>query len=100
MDITNFIVSRRETASLAGDYKTYTAQNSRRLHTIRKKLGQTTPRGRKYAAKPPITAENIASNEAYVFDVLCSLTLLMVLSQDMFICSLSAPKEPGPTQCT
>ncbi|KAN0071515.1 hypothetical protein V8E54_010111 [Elaphomyces granulatus] len=72
MDITNFIISRRETASLAGDYKTYGAQNSRRLHTIRKKLGQTTPKGRKYVAKPPITSENVASNEAYVHLLLIS----------------------------
>ncbi|KAL1970689.1 hypothetical protein VTN77DRAFT_4333 [Rasamsonia byssochlamydoides] len=65
MEITNFFFSRREQALLVGDYNSYRAQTSRRLHTVRKKLGQTTPKGRKYTAKPPVTAENVGSNTAY-----------------------------------
>jgi signal recognition particle subunit SRP68 len=66
MEITDFFFSRRENALLAGDHNSYRAQSSRRLHTVRKKLGQTTPRGRKYAAKPQITAQNVGSNQEYV----------------------------------
>lgn len=65
MDITSFIVSHREDALLAGDYNSYRAQLSRRLHTIRSKLGQTTPRGKKYSPKPAITAENVAKDTEY-----------------------------------
>jgi signal recognition particle subunit SRP68 len=73
MEITDFFFSRREEALLVGDYNSYRAQTSRRLHTVRKKLGQTTPKGRKYAAKPAITAENVTSNTGYVFATLCIL---------------------------
>lgn len=66
MEITDLFFSRREQALLVGDYNSYRAQTSRRLHTVRKKLGQTTPKGRKYTAKPPVTAENVGSNVAYV----------------------------------
>lgn len=69
MEITDFIFSRRQQAFLVGDYNTYRVQTTRRLHTVRKKLAQTTPKGRKYAAKPPVTAENVGSNVAYVIMV-------------------------------
>ncbi|KAL2360202.1 hypothetical protein RJZ56_006945 [Blastomyces dermatitidis] len=72
MDITSFIVSHREDALLAGDYNSYRAQLSRRLHTLRKKLGQTTPRGKKYSPKPTITAENIAKDTSFAFLILLS----------------------------
>ena len=65
MDITAFVVSRRENALLLGDYNSYRAQLSRRLLTLRKKLGRTTPKGKKYAPKAPITAKDIASNHEY-----------------------------------
>jgi signal recognition particle subunit SRP68 len=64
MEITDFIFSCREQALLVGDYNSYRAQASRRLHTLHKKLGLTTPKGRKYVAKPPVTAENVGSNVA------------------------------------
>ncbi|PGH28756.1 signal recognition particle subunit SRP68 [[Emmonsia] crescens] len=72
MDITSFIVSHREDALLAGDYNSYRAQLSRRLHTIRSKLGQTTPRGKKYSPKPAITAENVAKDTDFAFLILLS----------------------------
>ncbi|OAX85086.1 hypothetical protein ACJ72_00529 [Emergomyces africanus] len=73
MDITTFIVSRREAALLTGDYNSYRAQLSRRLHTIRKKLGQTTPRGKKYSPKKlTITAESVAKDTNFAYLILLS----------------------------
>ena len=65
MDITNFIVSQREKALLIGDYGSYWKQLSRRLLVVRKKLNVTSPKGRKYTSKAPVTAEDIASNHEY-----------------------------------
>ncbi|KAI9783781.1 MAG: hypothetical protein M1839_003117 [Geoglossum umbratile] len=65
MDITAFVVSRRENALLLGDYNSYRAQLSRRILTLRKKLGRTTPKGKKYAPKEPITSQDIASNNEF-----------------------------------
>lgn len=65
MDITKFVVGFREAGFLLGDYSTYRAQVSRRLRIVQKKLGRATPKNAKYAAKDPITAENIASNVEY-----------------------------------
>lgn len=62
MNITENIVSQRDKALLTGDYNNYHAQNSRRIHTIRKRLGVSTPRGRKYTSKEAVTAENVAKN--------------------------------------
>lgn len=66
MDITDFIFSQREDTLVVGDYNAYRAHASRKLLKFRKKLGQTTPKGRKYTSKPPVTAENVASNVTYV----------------------------------
>lgn len=66
MDITKFIVSQREKAHLVGDYGSYRKQLSRRLLVVRRKLKYTSPKGKKYAAKAPITAEDIASNHESV----------------------------------
>lgn len=65
MDITKFIVGHRETAFLVGDYRTYRAQLSRRLRIVRKKLGRATAKNAKYAAKAPVTAEEIGQNIEY-----------------------------------
>ena len=62
MEITKFVVSGRDQALLYGDYNTYRSQLSRRLLSIRKKLGHTTKKGAKYTNKAPVTAEDIASN--------------------------------------
>ena len=62
MDITKFVVSQREKALLVGDYAFYRKQLSRRLLVVRKKLQYTSTRGKKYAARPAVTAEDIAGN--------------------------------------
>jgi hypothetical protein len=66
MDITDFVVSGRDQALLYGGYGAYRAQVSKRLHSIRKRLGQTTKKGAKYTPKAPVTAVDIASNKEYV----------------------------------
>lgn len=66
MDITSFIASHRNDALLLGDYSAYRAQLSRRLLTLRRKLGCASPKGRKYAPKTPVTAQDIARNHEYV----------------------------------
>ncbi|KAL8938128.1 MAG: hypothetical protein Q9216_004055 [Gyalolechia sp. 2 TL-2023] len=65
MDITQFIVSRRERALLVGDYGLYRKQLSRRLLVVRKKLNHTS-RGHKYTPRTPITAEDIGNNHEFV----------------------------------
>ncbi|KAJ5586904.1 uncharacterized protein N7459_002669 [Penicillium hispanicum] len=66
MEITDFIFKEREEVLLVGDYNAYRAHATRKLHKLRKKLGQATAKGRKYAAKPPVSAENVGNNVAYV----------------------------------
>jgi signal recognition particle subunit SRP68 len=65
MDITKFVADFRERAFLLGDYSTYHAQLSRRLRIVNKKLGRATPKNAKYAAKAPLTAEEIGKNIEY-----------------------------------
>lgn len=65
MDITDFVYSQREEAFLVGDYNTYRAQASRRLLKFRRRLGQTTPKGRKYTPKSPVTAEDVGRDVGY-----------------------------------
>lgn len=62
MNITRSVVSERERALLSADYDAYHAQASRRIHTLRKRLKVTTPKGRKYSPKDPVTVENVAAN--------------------------------------
>lgn len=64
MEVTDYIFKEREEVLLAGDYNAYRAHATRKLHKLRKKLGQTTAKGRKYAAKPPVTGENVGENGA------------------------------------
>ncbi|KAL4741867.1 hypothetical protein BDV11DRAFT_182086 [Aspergillus similis] len=72
MDITEFIFARREEVLVAGDYNAYRAHTTRKLHNIRKKLGQTTPKGRKYTSKPPISVQAVGENVANVHVLLLS----------------------------
>ncbi|KAI9375709.1 hypothetical protein BJX61DRAFT_94245 [Aspergillus egyptiacus] len=72
MDITDYFFARREEVLLAGDYNAYRAHTTRKLHKLHKKLGQATPKGRKYTAKPPITAEDVGKNVAHVHVLLLS----------------------------
>ncbi|PGH16830.1 hypothetical protein AJ79_01474 [Helicocarpus griseus UAMH5409] len=95
MDITAFIVSHREDALLAGDYNSYRAQLSRRLHTIRKKLGQTTPRGKKYTAKPAITADNVAKDTNFAFLILLSAERAWATAMHMKSTHSSDPSTKG-----
>lgn len=62
MEVTDFIFKEREDVFQVGDYNAYRAHTTRRLHKLRKKLGQATPKGRKYTAKPAVTAENVGDN--------------------------------------
>ncbi|KAJ6005457.1 Signal recognition particle subunit SRP68 [Penicillium sp. IBT 35674x] len=66
MEITDYIFKEREEVLLVGDYNAYRAHATRKLHKLRKKLGQATARGRKYTAKPAVTPENVGDNVAYV----------------------------------
>jgi signal recognition particle subunit SRP68 len=66
MDLTSYVASERDAALLVGDYKTYRAQATRRIHSLRKRLGQVTPKGRKYATKSPITAADIGRDNGYM----------------------------------
>jgi signal recognition particle subunit SRP68 len=59
MDITSYVASQRDSGLLLGDYNAYRAQATRRVHSLRKRLGLATPKGRKYSSKSPITADNI-----------------------------------------
>ena len=65
MDITAFIIAQREKSLPVGDYGSYRKQLSRRLFTVRKKLHYVSSKGRKYAAKLPISAEDIGNNHEY-----------------------------------
>ncbi|KAL8829100.1 MAG: hypothetical protein Q9170_006318 [Blastenia crenularia] len=65
MDITKFIVSRRDKALLVGDYGLYRKQLSRRLLVVRKKLNCSS-KGRKYTPRTPITADDIGNNHEFV----------------------------------
>lgn len=94
MDITEYIFARREEVLLAGDYNAYRAHTTRKVHNVRKKLGQATPKGRKYTAKPPITADDVGQNVACVTPF---SKLWVVLEVLMSNCE---QKRPPPTpQC-
>lgn len=62
MEITSFVASRRNNELLVGDHNAYRTQLSRRIRTVRKKLGRATQKGKKFATKSTVTAEEISSN--------------------------------------
>jgi signal recognition particle subunit SRP68 len=62
MELTQFIVSHREQALLLGDYNAYRAQLSRQILSLRRKLGRTTAKGKKYAPPESITKEDVKRN--------------------------------------
>ncbi|KAJ5278903.1 hypothetical protein N7478_004275 [Penicillium angulare] len=72
MEITDYIFKEREEVLLAGDYNAYRAHATRKLHKLHKKLGQATAKGRKYTAKPAVTAEKVGDNVAYAHLLLLS----------------------------
>lgn len=79
MEITDYIFKEREEVLLAGDYNAYRAHATRKLHKLRTKLGQATPKGRKYTPKPAVTAENVGSNISYVFLLMIAWYILTSL---------------------
>jgi hypothetical protein len=94
MDITKFVVDRREAAFLIGDYSTYRDQLSRRLRIVRKKLGRATPKNAKYAAKSPVTAEEIGKNIEYALTAVLVVNWLLINSEPS-ISSCSLPSGHG-----
>ncbi|RFU35690.1 hypothetical protein B7463_g647, partial [Scytalidium lignicola] len=66
MEITKFVVSGREKALLYGDYSSYRAQLSNRIHNLRKRLGITTKPRAKYTPKAPVTAEDISRSHEFI----------------------------------
>ena len=66
MEITDFVFSQREDSLLTGNYNAYRTHTTRKLHKVRQRLGQTTPKGRKYTAKRPVTADDVNNNVEYV----------------------------------
>ena len=100
MDITSFVAAQRDSALLLGDYRTYRSQLSRRLLSVRKSLGRTTPKTAKYAPKAPITSEDIGRNHAYYPN--CQNTLFIVINRVLDFSTFSSSRQSGhgPTLCT
>ncbi|KAH8804821.1 signal recognition particle 68 kda protein-like protein [Xylogone sp. PMI_703] len=67
MEITKFVVSGREKALLYGDYSSYRAQLSNRIHNLRKRLDIATKPRAKYIPKAPITTEDISRSHDFVY---------------------------------
>ncbi|KAL2754500.1 hypothetical protein ACRALDRAFT_1070272 [Sodiomyces alcalophilus JCM 7366] len=62
MDITQFVVSRRDAALLYGDYSTYQAQLGKKLLKARKRLGIATKNRGKYQKKDQFSAQDVGQN--------------------------------------
>ena len=86
MDITDFIVSQRQKALLVGDYGSYRKQLSRRLLVVRRKLNYTSVKGHKYAAKSPVSVDDIAQNHEFV----SSVRRQLIHSNHLQICTPAA----------
>ena len=99
MDITSFVATQRDSALLLGDYSTYRSQLSRRLLSVRKSLGRTTPKTAKYAPKAPITSEDIGRNHAY-YPRLPKYSIVINGVLDFSTFSSSRQSGHGPTPCT
>ncbi|MCJ1313471.1 hypothetical protein MMC25_007149 [Agyrium rufum] len=61
VDITHFIISLRNEILLVGDFGLYRKQLGQRLLSTRRRVGKTTPKGRKYESKE-VTTEDIKEN--------------------------------------
>ncbi|KAF2420544.1 hypothetical protein EJ08DRAFT_26691 [Tothia fuscella] len=66
MDITSFIITRRDAALLIGDYKSYHGQLSRQLASVKKKLGLAIKKNAKFSKQKEITAEDVGKDVGYV----------------------------------
>ncbi|KAL8911205.1 MAG: hypothetical protein Q9171_003611, partial [Xanthocarpia ochracea] len=99
MDITRFIVNQRDKALLVGDYGSYRKQSSRRLLVVRKKLNYSS-KGRKYSPKPPITAEDIASNHEFIHLLLLTAERAWALAMYMKSTHTADSSAQGTTGST
>ena len=79
MDIINYVVARRNESLLIGDYGTYRRHLSKRILKLRKKLGRTSAKGKKYVAKDPVMAEEVAKNPEYALQTSSGAERLIVL---------------------
>lgn len=100
MDITGFVLTHRAEALSMGDYNKYRAMLTRRLHTLNKRLGRTTPKNKKFSSKAAITSSDIAKDQGYVFVQLIVLLLVLMMAVDMFGYYFSRLSEHGQKPCT
>ncbi|KAL7265940.1 signal recognition particle subunit srp68 [Rhizina undulata] len=66
MDITSFVTGLRQEALLLGDYNAYRAMCSRRLKTLRKQLGRSNSKSKKFVPETPLTPEDIARDPTHI----------------------------------
>ncbi|KAF3937449.1 hypothetical protein ABW19_dt0209142 [Dactylella cylindrospora] len=96
MDITSTVLKLRSDPLLLGDYNAYRALCSRRISKLRRNLyGKSTTRSRKYVAKAPVTAQNIAENPKYahllVYTAERAWAFAMYMKSDAGAAALSGP---------
>ncbi|KAG8526471.1 uncharacterized protein KY384_008671 [Bacidia gigantensis] len=72
MDVTRFIVSRRERGLLSGDYSTYKRRLAQRLLIVRKRLHHTSTQGKSNKDWSTIKAEDVASNHDHLVELISS----------------------------
>lgn len=68
MDIISFVSNLRQEALLLGDYNAVRGMCSRRLATLRKRLGRANKK--KFAQQPPLTAEDVGNDHTYIIQVI------------------------------
>ncbi|PYI00150.1 hypothetical protein BO71DRAFT_393768 [Aspergillus ellipticus CBS 707.79] len=100
MEITDFIFSQREDILLAGNYNAYRTHTTRKLHKLRQRLGQATPKGRKYTAKRPVTAEDVKNNAQFVHILLISAERAWAHAMQMKSNHSADPSAKGITGAT
>ncbi|PWY82945.1 hypothetical protein BO70DRAFT_361862 [Aspergillus heteromorphus CBS 117.55] len=100
MEITDFIFSQREDILLAGNYNAYRTHTTRKLHKLRQRLGQATPKGRKYTAKRPVTAEDVKSNAQFAHILLISAERAWAHAMQMKTNHSADPSAKGITGAT
>ncbi|KAF4634938.1 hypothetical protein G7Y89_g3150 [Cudoniella acicularis] len=98
MEITRFVVSGRDKAKLYGDYATYRAQLSNRIHNLRRKLGIATKPRAKYTTRPPVTTEDIRGNNEFVYLLL--LTAERAWANAMSMREIHSTEKKGITGST
>ena len=65
MDILSFISALRQEGLVLGDYNAVRGICSRRLATLRKRLGRQNSKSKKFIPQPPLTAEEVAKDPKY-----------------------------------